>query len=381
MELRRFFTAGEVDDGKSTLIGRLFFDAGFIRQDQLDSLKGNLAHFTDGLRAERAQGITMDTAYRFFETPSKKFIVADAPGHLPYIRHMVTAASLADAAVILIDAKRGVSTQTRRHAWLARWLGVPSIVFVVNKMDCFDFSQEIFENIKQQLGDYTEATFIPASALNGDNVLHHSVHTPWYQGPTLMTWLQQMPAKAVESPATRFSVQYVLNDQSVVGTLLSGELNQGDSLSSTQGSVQLSEMSSHPHNIQNARAGQHLHLKIQGAKLQRGDLIYYGSLEKSQQWEAEWLFFHETDANLIAMTHAWKAEVKSIQVEQSWDWEKETWELSAQTDFPRLQKGRIEFTAPLSSDVFNVGTQMGQMILVNQTTGATVAAVLLRKSC
>lgn len=381
MELRRFFTAGEVDDGKSTLIGRLFFDAGFIRQDQLDSLKGNLAHFTDGLRAERAQGITMDTAYRFFETPTKKFIVADAPGHLPYIRHMVTAASLADAAVILIDAKRGVSTQTRRHAWLARWLGVPSIAFVVNKMDCFDFSQEVFVSIKQQLGDYTEATFIPASALNGDNILHPSNHTPWYQGPTLMTWLQQIPAKTVESQATRFSVQYVLSDQSVVGTLLSGELNQGSTLSSTQGSVQLTEMNSHPHIIQKAMVGQPVRLKIEGANLQRGDLIYQAPMAQARQWEAEWLFFDETDTNLIAMTHAWKANVTSIKVEQSWNWENESWELKGQTDFPRLQRGHIEFAEPLSSDVFNVGTQMGQMILVNQTTGATVAAVLLRKSC
>lgn len=381
MELRRFFTAGEVDDGKSTLIGRLFFDAGFIRQDQLDSLKGNLAHFTDGLRAERAQGITMDTAYRFFETPSKKFIVADAPGHLPYIRHMVTAASLADAAVILIDAKRGVSTQTRRHAWLARWLGVPSIAFVVNKMDCFDFSQEIFENIKQQLGDYTEATFIPASALNGDNIFHISKDTPWYAGPTLMAWLQQIPAKKIKSQTTRFSVQYVLSDQSVVGTLLAGELEQGTTLASTQGPVQITEMNAHPHIIKQAKAGQSLRLKIEGANLQRGDLIYQAPLTMAKKWEAEWLFFDETAVNLLAMSHAWKSTVSSIKGEQSWNWENEKWEIETQKDFPRLQRGHIEFAEQLSSDVFNVGTQMGQMILVNPTTGATVAAVLLRKSC
>lgn len=381
MELRRFYTAGEVDDGKSTLIGRLFQDAGLIHQDQLTAMKGNLAHFTDGLRAERDQGITMDVAYRYFETTAHKFIVADAPGHLQFIRHMVTAASLADAAVILVDATRGVSTQTKRHAWIAHWLGIESIVFVVNKMDCEEFALEKFAAIRSQLTEFPNATFIPASALHGDNILHRSNNMPWYQGPSLMTWLETRPRKTA-SAAVRFSVQHVLSDGSVTGQLLSGELTSKTPLLSNRGGIVVEEIHRHPHQKDRARAGEPLRLKTDRAELQRGDLLFGDPPMSSTDWDADMLFFDEATTPLCARTHAWSDEVTLLQVSNSWNWDLQCWGPPAEGEkLPRLQRGKISFKRPLFSDPFLAGTQMGQMILIDPVSGKTVAAVLLRQSC
>ncbi len=378
MELRRFFTAGEVDDGKSTLIGRLFLDAGRIHQDQLESIKGNLAHFTDGLREERTQGITMDVAYRFFETSQFKFIVADAPGHLPFIRHMVSAASLADAAVILVDATRGVSTQTRRHAWLARWLGVPSLAFLINKMDQKEFDPKIFSEIKAQLNEYSDATFIPASALHGDNIIQRSTQTPWYNGPALMTWLESIPSRTHAKNEARFSVQHVLSDKSVTGQLLAGEINVGDELLSSQGPVTVQEIHVHPSKRTQASEGEALRLIVSSANLVRGNLLYRGDISHAKTWEAEWLFFEVASASLMAQSHAWRGQVEEIEPQEIWDWELHGWAQSQATELPWLQRGTIKFSHALTSDEFGKNN-MGQMILVDSITGRTVAAVLLKK--
>ncbi len=379
MELRRFYTAGEVDDGKSTLIGRLFLDVGLIYQDQLTAMDGNLAHFTDGLREERAKGITMDVAYRFFETPTHKFIVADAPGHLQYIRHMVTAASLSDAAVILVDATRGVSTQTKRHAWIAQWLGVKSIVFVINKMDSADYSQENYQQIKGELAHVPDATFIPASALKGDNILHASKNMPWYTGPSLMTWLQDNPNTTRHS-SIRFTVQNVLGDNSILGKLVAGQIKSEAQLQSTAGKIKIEEIHQYPHTKNSAQAGESLRLKISGAALQRGDLIFDQGLSSSQSWQADWLLFEKTTAPLLARTQTWEAQVTHLHVKNVWDWEGQGWisDLSQKT-LPWLQKGLIQFSRNLHNDPFLHGTNMGQMILIDSQTGKTVGAVLLRK--
>lgn len=379
MELRRFFTAGEVDDGKSTLIGRLFLDAGRIHEDQLAALKGNLAHFTDGLRAERAQGITMDVAYRFFETPRRKFIVADAPGHLQYIRHMVSAASLADAAVILVDATRGVSTQTRRHAWLACWLGVPAIAFVVNKMDQRQFSEQVFTELKAQLGDFPEAIFIPASALLGDNIILRSTQTAWYEGPSLMGWLDTIPTRPRATHPARFPVQHVLRDGSVTGQLIAGDLQQGETLQTQRGPVTLREIHSHPQQKAQAKAGEALRLVLSSGGFERGDLLYTGTVPRTHRWEAEWLFFEETTAPLSAQTQAWQGAVATIRPDRVWDWEQQAWAASGQPSVPLLQRGQLELDRPLVSDEFGKNG-MGQMVLVDSISGRTVAAVLLKKA-
>ena len=201
-ELLRFTTAGSVDDGKSTLIGRLLYDSKAIFEDQLDAVKQaserrgeeeiNLALLTDGLRAEREQGITIDVAYRYFATPRRKFIIADTPGHIQYTRNMVTGASTANAAIILVDARKGVVEQTRRHAFIASLLQIPHLVVCINKMDLVEYSEVTYRALKDDFErfsyklDVKDVHFIPISALRGDNVVDRSEEMPWYQGPTLL---------------------------------------------------------------------------------------------------------------------------------------------------------------------------------------------------
>ena len=231
MDLLRFTTAGSVDDGKSTLIGRLLYDSKAIFDDQYEAIREsterrgeegvNLALLTDGLRAEREQGITIDVAYRYFATPKRKFIIADTPGHIQYTRNMVTGASTANLAIILVDARKGVIEQTRRHAIIASLLGIPHIVVCVNKMDLVDYSQEVFEGIKRDFElfasglDGTDAHFIPISALHGDNVVDPSQNMPWYDGPALLALLETVPIENdVNLTDARFPVQYVIRPQS-----------------------------------------------------------------------------------------------------------------------------------------------------------------------
>ncbi|MCM1352962.1 MAG: sulfate adenylyltransferase subunit CysN [Alistipes senegalensis] len=253
MELLRFTTAGSVDDGKSTLIGRLLYDSKSIFEDQLEAVETasrnrgneelNLALLTDGLRAEREQGITIDVAYRYFATPKRKFIIADTPGHIQYTRNMVTGASTADLAIILIDARNGVLEQTVRHSFIASLLGIPRIVVCVNKMDLVDFSQQVFDDIcgsyramaeKLQIG---EVTFIPISAKLGDNVVTDSDNMPWYEGGTLLNLLETTPVgHALSESPMRMPVQHVIRPISdrfhdfrgYAGRLCGGVLRKGD---------------------------------------------------------------------------------------------------------------------------------------------------------
>jgi sulfate adenylyltransferase subunit 1 len=226
IEILRFNTCGSVDDGKSTLIGRLLHDSKNIMEDQLEMLRSaditgggqiNLANLTDGLRAEREQGITIDVAYRYFATPKRKFIVADTPGHVQYTRNMVTGASSANLSVVLVDARAGVIEQTRRHIYIAALLGIPHLVIAVNKMDLMDWSEERFEEIRDEIEDFLpkldifrDVKFIPISALNGDNVVELSKRTPWYPGPTLLAHLETVHiASDWNLNSFRFPVQWV----------------------------------------------------------------------------------------------------------------------------------------------------------------------------
>jgi sulfate adenylyltransferase large subunit len=247
--LLRLATAGSVDDGKSTLIGRLLHDTKAILADQYADLEGvdgelDLARLTDGLRAEREQGITIDVAYRHFATPARRFVLADTPGHLQYTRNMVTGASTADAAVVLLDARRGIAEQTKRHAFISALLGIPHIVVAVNKMDLVGYSQERFEEIVADFGPFRRrlaadphrptpsVRFIPISALRGDNVVAPSPRMPWYRGPTLLGHLEAIdPAQARNLDDLRFPVQLVIGDDgdaAYAGQVASGVLRAGD---------------------------------------------------------------------------------------------------------------------------------------------------------
>ena len=252
-DLLRFATAGSVDDGKSTLIGRLLYDSKSIFEDQLDAVERtsrergddytNLALLTDGLRAEREQGITIDVAYRYFATPRRKFIIADTPGHPQYTRNMVTGSSTADLAVILVDARQGLVEQSRRHAFLVSLLRVPHIVLCVNKMDLVDWSQDVFEEISFEFEGFAarlavpDLAVIPVSALHGDNVVDQSANMPWYEGPSLLSHLEQLHITSDRNLVdVRFPVQYVIRPQSATfpdyrgyaGKVAGGVLKAGD---------------------------------------------------------------------------------------------------------------------------------------------------------
>ena len=253
MEFLRFATAGSVDDGKSTLIGRLLYDTKSIFQDQMESIEKtsvqmgndytNLALLTDGLRAEREQGITIDVAYRYFATPKRKFIIADTPGHIQYTRNMVTGASTADVALVLVDARHGVVEQSRRHAFLASLLRIPHLVVCVNKMDLIDYDEKAFNEVKEEFRNFAmkfeipDLTFIPVSALHGDNVVERSSNMPWYEGSSLLHHLEEVHIASDRNHIdARFPVQYVIRPQSdehhdyrgYAGTVAGGVFKPGD---------------------------------------------------------------------------------------------------------------------------------------------------------
>jgi bifunctional enzyme CysN/CysC len=252
-ELLRFATAGSVDDGKSTLIGRLLYDSKQIFEDQYEAVERvslargdeyvNLALLTDGLRAEREQGITIDVAYRYFATPKRKFIIADTPGHVQYTRNMVTGASTADLALILVDARKGVLEQSRRHAFIASLLRIPHLVLCVNKMDLVDYEREVFEEIKEEFRsfamklDVPDLTFVPISALHGDNIVHRSTQMDWYEGSSLLHHLEEVHIASDRNLIdVRFPVQYVIRPMSnshhdyrgYAGQVLGGVIKPGD---------------------------------------------------------------------------------------------------------------------------------------------------------
>ena len=252
-ELLRFTTAGSVDDGKSTLIGRILYDSKSIYQDQMEAIEAsslrrgesevNLALLTDGLRSEREQGITIDVAYRYFATPKRKFIIADTPGHIQYTRNMVTGASTANVALVLIDARKGVVEQTKRHAIIASLLQIPHLVVCINKMDLVDYSEDVYEKIKEDFEkfaaklDVKDVHFIPVSALKGDNIVNRSEHTNWYEGSTLMYYLENVHIASDQNFIdARFPVQYVIRPNTdefhdyrgYAGRIAGGIMKKGD---------------------------------------------------------------------------------------------------------------------------------------------------------
>lgn len=303
-ELLRFLTCGNVDDGKSTLIGRLLHDSKMIYEDQLEAVRSDnvkhgttgekidLALLVDGLQAEREQGITIDVAYRYFSTAKRKFIIADTPGHEQYTRNMATGASTCDLAVILIDARYGVQTQTRRHSFIASLLGLKHIIVAINKMDLMDFSEDVFESIKGQYLELSkslnpaELYFVPLSALDGDNVVNLSERTPWYNtekhsGKTLMDLLEHVEIAADKNTTDfRYPVQYVnrpnLNFRGFCGTVSSGEVNVGDEIKALPSgkTSRVKTISTFDGNLQKAFVGQAVTLLMEDEiDISRGDML------------------------------------------------------------------------------------------------------------
>jgi len=429
----RFITAGSVDDGKSTLIGRLLYDTKSILVDQLESLSKtkharvtssdagvDLALLTDGLEAEREQGITIDVAYRYFSTPKRKFIVADAPGHEQYTRNLVTGASQSDVAVILVDATRvdlnttpaTLLAQTKRHAAIVHLLGLRHVVFAVNKMDLFEFDEKVFNTIKTSIEDLTQKiglpkpTLIPISALLGANVVTASKHTPWYKGPTLLAWLESLDTgPESEKLALRFSVQYVArqdgsasNDfRGYLGEIESGSIRKGQKIKvlpggseATVAEIYLGNRSKANANnaVQSAQTGEAVAIQLaEDIDVSRGSLFVSSEDQNpptlSKQISADLCWLDSEPLSLsrkYALRHTTNtvgAKVKNIQ--QVLDVQT----LSQASDVHALSTneiGRVDFILqkPIVADLFDQSQRTGAFILIDEATNHTVAAGMIR---
>lgn len=413
MDLLRFITAGSVDDGKSTLIGRLLYDSKSILADQLEAIerstknKANgeidLALLTDGLRAEREQGITIDVAYRYFTTPNRKFIIADAPGHVQYTRNMITGASNANLIIVLIDARQGVVEQTRRHSIIASLLKIPHVVIAINKMDLVDFSQERFneivkdyEAVAKQLG-LQDVNYIPMSALQGDNIVDASDKTPWYTGKPLLQFLEEVELNQdVDLTQPRFQVQFVIRPQTeelhdyrgYAGKITSGIYRKGDAVVVLPQQIQttISKIEVAGQEVEEAFAPQGVVIHLaDDIDISRGDSIVLANSEPKTANEMEvllcWLddkplqqgnkYLLQHNSRLVrAMVRdiAYKLDVNTLQ-QQS---------VEGGVKLNEVVKATIKTAAPLVYDAFDELNTNGAAILVDETSNSTVAAVLLR---
>jgi sulfate adenylyltransferase subunit 1 len=415
--LLRFMTCGSVDDGKSTLIGRLLFDTKTILTDTLTQISNtskkrgmqavDLSLLTDGLQAEREQGITIDVAYRYFSTGTRKYIIADAPGHEQYTRNMVTAASTANLAIILIDARKGVLTQTRRHSYLAHLVGIPHIVVAVNKMDLVNYDQSIYDKICEDykmfaneigLAQVREIRFIPMSALNGDMLVDRLENMPWYKGETLLEILEKAPAAITEaSEDFRFPVQFVcrphasddhdLHDfRGFMGRIESGDIAVGDEVTvlpngyqSKVKSILLGETS-----LESAQTEQSVTLLLTDEiDTSRGDMIVKSNakVEPVKQIEAHICWLSETPlstARTYIVRHTTR-ESKAKVGEISYKIDVNTLEQQTTTDLKMNDIARITFklAQPLMVDSYSKNRATGSFIVIDESTNNTVGAGMI----
>ncbi|MNK87809.1 Bifunctional enzyme CysN/CysC [compost metagenome] len=408
-DLLRFITCGSVDDGKSTLIGRLLWDAQQLFDDQLVALKNesrkygtqgdeiDFALLVDGLAAEREQGITIDVAYRFFSTARRKFIVADTPGHEQYTRNMVTGASMADVAVILVDARHGVLTQTRRHAYLASLTGIRNVVLAINKMDVVGFDEKIYDEISESFGafaqdlEFDEISAIPLSALRGDNITSRSAHTPWYHGPTLLGYLETVSIAPPRNTKFTFPVQLVNrpNDsfRGFCGTVEEGEVSVGDEIRVTRSGqkARVAAIVTMGGNLETAPRGKAVTLTLdKEIDASRGDVISLAAkpLEMTDQFEATVIWLNE-DAGLVGRSYEMKlstqwatATMTSIKYHVNVNtMAKEPGKTLSLND---IAVANIALSRPVVFDTYDQSKALGGFILVDRVTNATVGAGLIR---
>lgn len=413
MDLLRFITAGSVDDGKSTLIGRLLYDSKNILADQLEAIERStknmaagevdLALLTDGLRAEREQGITIDVAYRYFTTEKRKFIIADAPGHVQYTRNMITGASNADVIIVLIDARQGVLEQTRRHSIIASMLKVPHVIVAVNKMDLVDYDNGIFDAIQQdylsvanQLG-LTDVSFIPISARLGDNIVDKSDAMSWYTGPALLPLLEELPLhKGNQNELARFQVQYVIRPQTpelhdyrgFAGKVTSGILRKGDRVRVLPAQVETTissiELAGNEVEIAFAPQGIVVHL-ADDVDVSRGDYIVPVENIPCVTAEAEALLCWMDEKQLVAGNKyllrqgsritrivvrdiAYKVDVNTLEKRP----------VDGPVKLNEVVKARLKSASPMIFNSYESLKSNGSGILVDETSNATVAGIIFQ---
>ena len=411
MNILRFITAGNVDDGKSTLIGRLLYDSKSILADQLEALEQqsknknddgiDLAILTDGLRAEREQGITIDVAYRYFATPKRKFIIADAPGHTQYTRNMITGASNSQLIIILVDARNGVTEQTRRHSIIASLLNIPEVVVAVNKMDLVGYAEDTFENIKREYETVAKRLglksvhYFPISAFVGDNIVNTTEAMPWYKGTSLLDFLETIEISQNSYKEPRFQVQYVIRPQTealhdyrgYAGEIISGTYRKGDAIVVLpEGiSTKISKIERNGEEVAEAKAGEPVVMHIEDdIDISRGDYFASEEAEPTQSQEVEavvcWMdkralkegnkYLLQQRSRLVKVVVkeiAYKIDVNTLDQEE----EVESVKLN------EIAKIRIKAAAPLVYDAFTDNPPMGSAILIDETSNATVGAVMI----
>ena len=412
MEMLRFTTAGSVDDGKSTLIGRLLYDSKAIFSDQMEALElasklrgeehVNLALLTDGLRAEREQGITIDVAYRYFATPKRKFIIADTPGHIQYTRNMVTGASTANVALILIDARQGVVEQTIRHAFIASLLNIPHIIVCVNKMDMVDYSEEVFENIRITYESITakldilDIRFIPISALHGDNVVKRSTKMDWYEGPTLMFLLENIHIASDNNLVDgRFPVQYIIRPYSddfhdyrgYAGRIAGGIFQKGEEVTVLPSGLnsRIKSIDTYTGELNEAFAPQSVTITLEDdIDVSRGDMIVHKNNEphvgqdielmvcwlneRRLQLNGKYYLKHTTsDARCIIKEIVHKVNINTME----YGTEDKSVKMN---DIARI---KIRTTKPLFFDSYKKNRTTGSLVLIDEGTNETVGAGMI----
>lgn len=414
MTILKFFTAGSVDDGKSTLIGRMLYDTNSILSDQLEAIQRanrknddgtvDLAILTDGLRAEREQGITIDVAYKYFQTATRKFIIADTPGHIQYTRNMVTGASTADLAIILIDARNGVVEQTIRHSYLVSLLGIKHVVVCVNKMDMVDYSETVFDAIKQK---YTvlasqlhldDVTYIPVSALKGDNIVHSSNRLDWYDGPSLLRYLEDVDVKPLEDQSqARFPVQWVIRPQTehlhdyrgYAGRIASGKFKIDDPvvvLPSGQKTA-IERIEFFGQNLSEASVGKSvtIHLK-DDVDISRGDVLVHAiNLPKHSNFiEADlcWMDTKPLNKDLMYLLQHNSKVTRCKVTELLYQVDINTLERHTAETFKLNDIGRIvvKTAEVLPFDIYDENRANGAAILLDPRSNLTVGALMFREA-
>ena len=412
MELLRFTTAGSVDDGKSTLIGRLLYDSKAIFEDQMDILEEtskqrgeegiNLALLTDGLRSEREQGITIDVAYRYFATPKRKFIIADTPGHIQYTRNMVTGASTANLALLLVDARHGVIEQTKRHAFIASLLQIPHIAVCINKMDLVDHSKEVFDKIKKDFEDFAtkleikDVRFIPISALNGDNVVDRSENMDWYDGSTLMHLLENIHISSDHNHVDcRFPVQYVVRPQSAeypdyrgyAGRIEGGVFKAGDEVTVLPSGFtsKIKSIDTFDGEIEQAFSPMSVCMTLEDdIDISRGDMIVRQNNQPSTEQDVDLMICWMNERKMIArgkytIRHTSKTArciIKDVKYKMDINTlhrNEEDKEIGL-NDIGRIS---IRTTKPLFFDSYRRNRNTGSIILVDEATNETVASGMI----